>query len=456
MPKTHPDEKLLEKFARGKLSRRDNIKVSWHLYNCAPCRKEVERMVPPGSALLESLFGGLQPQESVESPSYDRAFSFGQSTLEVRGEARDRDRSRAPRLYAELMRHPVSRQRSLIERTWRFKNYVFGEYLLEQSQQAAVDDPARGEDLAHLGLVVAEQLEGTHYGAALVNDLKARAWAYIANSRRISSDYRGAEEAFQKAEEFLAEGTDDILLRARILDLKGSLRRDQNRFDESAELLEQALTIYRESGEEHWVGRTLISRAKLAEVAGDPEASLKLLQEASQLVDTEREPRLTWCLLSLQIGALKDAGRYEEARKRLPELRKASEAVGTAIDSLRTLWLEGQVALHLAKLEDAERIFTLTRNEFIEKSMGYDAALASLDLATVYTQQGKAAETKKLAEEMFHVFRSRDVHREATAALLVFENAAKAENATLKLVNDIANFLREARKNPALRYNQAS
>ena len=117
MPKTHPDEKMLEKFGRGKLTRRENMKVSWHLFNCAACRSEVERLAPEGSGLLGDLFAGLKPLDVADNPAYDRAFSFGQSTLEVRGEARDRDRARAPKLFAELMRHPVSRQRSLIERT---------------------------------------------------------------------------------------------------------------------------------------------------------------------------------------------------------------------------------------------------------------------------------------------------------------------------------------------------
>ncbi|HEX4953424.1 MAG TPA: tetratricopeptide repeat protein [Thermoanaerobaculia bacterium] len=456
MPKTHPDEKLLEKFSRGKLSRRENIKISWHLYNCAACRKDVEKLAPPGSELVESLFSGLQPQELVESPTYERALSFGQSTLEVRGEARDRDRSRAPKLFAELMRHPVSRQRSLIERTWRFKNYVFGEFLLDQSHQAVTDDPARAEDLATLGLVVAEQLEGTHYGPALVNDLKARAWAAIGKARTVSTDLRSADEAFQKADDFFAQGTDDILLKAWILIRKGALRREQRRFEEADVLLEEALGIYREAGEDHLAGMALLSQAKVEEEAGRPEKAIALVKDARKLIDGEREPRLLGCAASLQVSCLADLGRYDEAKKLLPELRKLASEAGADTDALRNLWLEGKVALGMNKLEEAERLFARMRNEFVERGIAYDAALASLDLALVYAQQGRTSEMRQLAEEMLPIFRSRDVHREATAALLVFQNAAKAENVTLKLVRDIAAYLREARNNPSLAYQQAS
>ncbi|HRC84569.1 MAG TPA: tetratricopeptide repeat protein, partial [Thermoanaerobaculia bacterium] len=420
-----------------------------------PCRKEVERLAPPGSDLVTNLFGGLQPQELVESPSYDRAFSFGQSALEVRGEARDRDRARAPRLFAELMRHPVSRQRSLIERTWRFKNYVFGEYLLEQSQTAAGADPARAEDLAQLGLIVAEQLEGSHYGPALVNDLRARAWAFIGNARRVGTDLRSAEEAFQHAEAFLAEGTDDILLRARLLTLKGSLRSEQRRYDEAAQLLDQALGIYRDAGEDHWVGRTLLVRAKIAQESGAPEEGIRMLEEAKGLIDASKEPRLVYCTLSILAECLRLAGRRADAFKLLPELRKQAAESGTELDQWRTSWIEGQIAQEMNQLDTAEKIFQRLRENFADRGIAYDAAQVSLDLAGVYAQQGRIRELKQLAEEMYPIFRSRDVHREATAALMVFESAAIAERATLQLVNDVASYLREARNHPEMQFRPA-
>lgn len=456
MPKTHPDEKMLEKFSRGKLNRRENMKVSWHLFNCAACRKEVERLAPEGQALLGTLFQGLQPLDVADNPGYDRAFTFGQNTLEVRGEARDRDRARAPKLYTELTRHPVSRQRALIQRTWRFKNYVFAEFLLEESLRSVVDDPSRAEDLAELALVVAQQLEGSHYGPALINDLKARAWTYVGNARRVATDLRSAEEAFVEAEKALADGTDDVLLRARTLSLQGELRREQRRFDEATDLLQKALSIYREAGEDHWVGRTLIYSAAVLEEAGEPEKAIAQLNEAMGLIDEKREPRLLGCIKGNIASCLSVLGKHQEAKKMLPEVKRLTTEHGTNIDHLRTLWLEGKILRGLNKLDEAEKAFARMRDEFVQRGIAYDAALASLDLATVYAQQGRTGEMKQLAEEMLPIFRSRDVHREATAALLVFQRAAKAESATLQMVADIARYLREARGNPELIYQQAS
>jgi hypothetical protein len=49
----------------------------------------------------------------------------------------------------------------------------------------------------------------------------------------------------------------------------------------------------------------------------------------------------------------------------------------------------------------------------LEKQMGYDAALVSLDLAILYAQEGQTAELKRLADEVIPAFESREVHREA-------------------------------------------
>lgn len=453
MPKTHPDEKTLEKFSRGKLSRRENLKVAWHLFNCAACREQVESF--GGDALLGDIFEGLKPLDIADNPTYDRAFSYGQSSLEVRGEARDRDRARAPKLFIELMRHPVSRQRALIQRTWRFKNYVFGEYLLEQSYQSVFDDPSRAEDLAELALSVAHQLEGSHYGPALVSDLEARAWAYVANARRVANDFAGADEAMTEAKNWLGQGTDDILLKARLVALEGALRREQQRFDEAHRLFEEALGIYREAGESHWENRTLVSVATTYHDTGELEEAIKLLKKVIPTLDAEREPRLLLVAKQNLITNLVEGEQYEEAKKLLPETQRLVQEAGSQLDAVRVRWAAGKIAQGLGRLEEAEKIFNGVRDELVDRSLPYDGALSCLDLAALYAEQGRTGEMKELAEEMLPIFRSRGVHREATAALLVFHQAAQAENASVKLVRQIADYLQEARKNPELQFKSA-
>ena len=57
---------------------------------------------------------------------------------------------------------------------------------------------------------------------------------------------------------------------------------------------------------------------------------------------------------------------------------------------------------------------------------------------------------------MYPIFRSQDIHREAVAALLLFERAVAAETATAALAHDVARYLTRARNNPYLRYEPPS
>jgi hypothetical protein len=77
--------------------------------------------------------------------------------------------------------------------------------------------------------------------------------------------------------------------------------------------------------------------------------------------------------------------------------------------------------------------------------MGYDAALVSLDLATLHAQEGSIEPLKRLAVELMPVFESRDVHREAIVALLLFQRACEEERLTAEMARQLARELRRQR-----------
>jgi hypothetical protein len=91
----------------------------------------------------------------------------------------------------------------------------------------------------------------------------------------------------------------------------------------------------------------------------------------------------------------------------------------------------------------AESAFREVQQEFFGRRMGYDAALVSLDLAIVLLMQGRTQELKQLAAEMMPVFESRDVHREAVAALIMFQHAAQEERLSVELLQNLSATLRQ-------------
>jgi tetratricopeptide (TPR) repeat protein len=457
MPRKHPESETIDKFLHGRLAARENLKLAWHLFNCASCRATVEEGSPKGPALLESLFKGMEPVENVETPRYDTAFSRTYSTLAERAEDHDRDRDRAPKLFLELMRHPVSRQRALLRRTWRFRTWAFAEHLLEKSRETWVDDPARAEDLAELALDVVEQLAASHYGPPLINDLRARAWSYIGNARRIGSDLRLAEEAFDKANKFFREGSKEPQEEARLLDLEASLRVSQGKFKEADRLIGRVLEAYRRTGDEHMVGRAMVSKARIPLAAGNPEESIPLLESALELIDPERDQRALFCAQQNLLISLCQIERYEEAQALLPKVRETCARLDNELDRVRLRWSEGRIALGLGHLEEAEGLFVGVRDKLVELGISYDAALASLDLARVYWQLGRTGDMKTLATEMLPIFQSRDVQREALAAFIVFRDALQMEQeVTLQMMQEITAKLQQARQAPELRFEQVS
>jgi tetratricopeptide (TPR) repeat protein len=329
----------------------------------------------------------------------------------------------------------------------RYQNWGLCQLLLRESLAAGVEDPTRAIDLAELAVRISELLVEVSYDPDWVLDLRARAWAYLGNALRVLGELWSDESAFRRADEHLgASMTGNPHVRAEVLDLKGSLRRAQRRFGEAEELADEAQALYQESADDHGVGISLVKKAKILEERGEPERAIALLAAAVLGIDGRRWPRLLLCTRHNLAFLLTTAERYDEAAALLPEVRWLSEDLGNPVDLVRLRWVEGRIALGLGESEAAERALREVQRQFFERQMGYDAALVSLDLAALYAREGRTAEQKALAVEIMPVFESREVNREALAALLMFQQAAQEERLTVDLARQLAAFLERERR----------
>ena len=108
-----------------------------------------------------------------------------------------RSRAEAPLLWKSLGRHPHERRLGLVRASRRFASWGLCELLCRESRKVAPDDPGRTAELAELAVLVADALEeGSPFEAGWMYQLRAFAWAHLANARRIRGDFRGADEAF--------------------------------------------------------------------------------------------------------------------------------------------------------------------------------------------------------------------------------------------------------------------
>lgn len=360
----------------------------------------------------------------------------------------------APDLWQRLQPLPYDQQLRQVEEDGAFQTWALCRLLLRKSLEATFHRPELAVQLAMLAVKVALHL-GDTYHRDWVMDLRALSFAYLGNARRVVSEHQSANDAFYEAHAYLRRsGTGNLRVEAEILDLEASLRRDQRRFSEALVLLDRVVVAYRsevpEIGDLHLAGRSLVNKAYTLEQMGNFEAAIAALREAAPIIVEERDPRLILCLKHNLVWFLTAAGQHQEASTLLPEVRDLAERIGNDLDLLRLRWAEGRVSFGLGLRGPAEQAFKEVQQAFLERDLGYDAALVSLDLAILYAQEGCIPELKQLALDILPAFSSREVHREAMAALILFQHACQEERLTVELARRLAALLERERPHGAI------
>jgi tetratricopeptide (TPR) repeat protein len=447
--KIHPNDFALEEFLLS--VSREHLGVVDHLVHCAMCRRRFQGLTQHRSGpVAKKMAGILQwPSQRVD---YAPALIESEKALQNREAILAKERDEAPGLFVELKNCPSEQRELLVQNSSRFHIWGVFELLIERSSEIGVRDPAYAEELGLLALRISEYLDVNRYGAKLIEDLRARAWAHIGNARRMRSDLQGAENAFSNAHTSLQRGTQDPLERAVLLDLEASLKRAQRSFDEAFRLLRRAFALFIQIGQRHRAGRTLVNMSVVHHYAGNPVEGIPLLFQALELIDPEQEPRLLLCTRHNLIDYLAASGRYLEAQGLYRGTRSLYRSFPDAWTQNRRKWVKGKIAHGLGQADQAESLFLAARDGFIGEGIPYDTALVSLELATLYAEQGRTANLKRLAGEMVPIFSSLHIHREALAALAYLKQAVEAERASLELVSGVAAYLRRAQHDPELRF----
>ena len=73
---------------------------------------------------------------------------------------------------------------------------------------------------------------------------------------------------------------------------------------------------------------------------------------------------------------------------------------------LRLSWLEGRLAAAFGRREEAIAALRGVRDGFADRKIAYDTALASLELAVLYLEEGRTSEVKDLAGKMVWIFQA--------------------------------------------------
>jgi hypothetical protein len=238
-----------------------------------------------------------------------------------------------------------------------------------------------------------------------------------------------------------SRGTGDARLLARLSDLAASLACAQRRFDQAFRLHDISYSIYIKLGDRHSAGRVLIARGLYAGYTGDPLGGIRFLVHGLNTIDRAREPKLAFQALHNILLLRVELGEYEEARRSLQQMRPLYARFTDELDHIKLRWIEGKIAAGLGELGNAEEAFAESRDRLDQAGLGYRAALVSLDLVSVWLQQGRTGEIRQLVAELLVTFRAVGVEREALAGILLLRDAVECEQATLELLHLIAHSL---------------
>lgn len=278
--------------------------------------------------------------------------------------------------------------------------------------------------------------------------VRGHAAAYEANVLRVAGELRAADTAFSEAKRLWHAGTDrtGLLDIGRLLDMEGSLRRGQRRFEAALHCLDEAVRLGRSPA------RALINKGFTLEVMGQYDQAVETLLQAEPKVRSEDDPRLFY-MLRFNLGVnYSHLGQYDKSAELCQQVRRLVEERGDQNEASRVTWLEGRIAAGLGRTPEALDLLAQSRREFTSRGMFYDVALALLEEAVLLLKEGRTAEVEALARELTAVFKSKGVHREALAALLLFQKATEQSTATAELAGRVLRFLFRARHDEELRF----
>jgi tetratricopeptide (TPR) repeat protein len=430
----HITRELLRAVARGELTEHALAQIEAHHLEslCPVCRREVQAW----------------REEQRADKGYQYALQAFPAVLGRHAPDLLRQTRQAERDLEELLALPPAKRLARLDRARsRFRGPVLAGRLIEESRRRTPADPREGLALAELARAVVHRSPDHPDSFSLL----ALAFAQMANACRAGGDLRQAGEHFRHVRYLVShEGVTDPLVLAQIDHLEGSLHKDQRRFMEAEVLLTRAAMLFRISGAAVETSRVLFTLGALLFQQGLFERAIEATDAALERLSPKDDAHLYLCGRHNLALYLAEAGRFEQAAGLVAADEDLYRRQPDPWTQLRLSWLRGKIAAGLGETVEAERLFRETRDGFVRQGNGYDAAMASLDLALLYLKEGRMADVLPLAQEMAALFEAQDVYREALAAILLFQEAAQREEVTAGMVRELAGRLESVRRGAAV------
>ncbi len=331
--------------------------------------------------------------------------------------------------------------------------------LLDEADELRHESPALAVRLAETTRDLVASLSREAVGAPRWLTLQADAWAVWGSALRSVAELRQAEAALNVALAFLdaPELAEELspLAHPRLAQRAANLRSDQGRFDEALVLIDEAFAEFERYGALDKAAVALIDRGVILGSSGRKAEALACLGEALDRLDPHASPRNFLAAVHNTAVYLHEVAADPEVDRLALEWLKLADrchaALPEGLNLLKLRTLKALTSIRLGWLDEGIHELWETQERCRHLGALYEQAIILLHLAATYLREGLTGEVKRVAGQLFPVFRSLRIDREASAALMLFYSAAHANSATLDLIDEVSETVRRVQLRGACR-----
>ena len=332
---------LLNEYERGgRTSPASGWSTSSLSWGCLPRGSSQALAALAANRVLRTDAGGLIGRRSVHVPADggprrplrdrdDRRRPPGPLACSRSRGRRSMARQRAGFLWDRLRKRAPAERRALVQQRLPYLTWALCERVAAESIRKAPNHPKEALELAELALLIAERVPGETTWSLR---LQGYAWAHVSNARRVCNDLPGAEEAIVPCQEALGgrgagrSGVVESSLAAldrggsppRSAAIPGGPEADRRGFGARLRRVERKI---------------LLTKARIHEILGDPEASTAALLEAAPLIDPAESREIAFGVRFNLAGGSLPTGAIRGSRAEVARGASAGRAAGRGAGS---------------------------------------------------------------------------------------------------------------------------